>query len=164
MHWRTAMSNVLEIIIWTLWGSFWSFHPWIPCPPPPPFLVCSNSCTHLFSHVDMYQLCARLNICCCSLTHIQYCLTFPLNPPFNHPSIVCPLTISLMLSKFVIWICLNPAFTTIHLIVILCHPSLSLHVPSNYRAQYHSFDRLSISSICPDYCPKIKKIAMDQSK
>ncbi|XP_041855622.1 ras-specific guanine nucleotide-releasing factor 2 isoform X2 [Melanotaenia boesemani] len=32
------------------------------------------------------------------------------------------------------------------------------------RAQYHSFDRLSISSICPDYCMKIKKIAMDQSK
>ncbi|XP_036955300.1 ras-specific guanine nucleotide-releasing factor 2 isoform X1 [Acanthopagrus latus] len=32
------------------------------------------------------------------------------------------------------------------------------------RAQYHSFDRLSISSICPDYSLKIKKIAMDQSK
>lgn len=41
---------------------------------------------------------------------------------------------------------------------------LSLHVPSNYRAQYHSYDRLSISSICPDYSLKIKKIAMDQSK
>ncbi|XP_026199393.1 ras-specific guanine nucleotide-releasing factor 2 isoform X6 [Anabas testudineus] len=32
------------------------------------------------------------------------------------------------------------------------------------RAQYYSFDRLSISSICPDYSLKIKKIAMDQSK
>ncbi|XP_026177924.1 ras-specific guanine nucleotide-releasing factor 2 isoform X2 [Mastacembelus armatus] len=32
------------------------------------------------------------------------------------------------------------------------------------RAQYHSFDRLSISSFCPDYSLKIKKIAMDQSK
>ncbi|XP_053181094.1 ras-specific guanine nucleotide-releasing factor 2 isoform X1 [Scomber japonicus] len=32
------------------------------------------------------------------------------------------------------------------------------------RAQYHSYDRLSISSICPDYSLKIKKIAMDQSK
>nr|XP_057926915.1 ras-specific guanine nucleotide-releasing factor 2 isoform X2 [Doryrhamphus excisus] len=32
------------------------------------------------------------------------------------------------------------------------------------RAQYHSFDRLSISSICPDYSLKIKKITMDQSK
>ncbi|XP_043965169.1 ras-specific guanine nucleotide-releasing factor 2 isoform X1 [Gambusia affinis] len=32
------------------------------------------------------------------------------------------------------------------------------------RAQRHSFDRLSISSICPDYSLKIKKIAMDQSK
>ncbi|KAM9744375.1 ras-specific guanine nucleotide-releasing factor 2 isoform 2-T2 [Menidia menidia] len=32
------------------------------------------------------------------------------------------------------------------------------------RAQYHSFDRLSVSSICPDYSLKIKKIAIDQSK
>ncbi|KAJ4942303.1 hypothetical protein JOQ06_012169 [Pogonophryne albipinna] len=32
------------------------------------------------------------------------------------------------------------------------------------RAQYHSYDRLSISSICPDYSLKIKKITMDQSK
>ncbi|XP_047448452.1 ras-specific guanine nucleotide-releasing factor 2 isoform X4 [Mugil cephalus] len=32
------------------------------------------------------------------------------------------------------------------------------------RPQYHSFDRLSISSLCPDYSLKIKKIAMDQSK
>ncbi|XP_032435482.1 ras-specific guanine nucleotide-releasing factor 2 isoform X1 [Xiphophorus hellerii] len=32
------------------------------------------------------------------------------------------------------------------------------------RVQSHSFDRLSISSICPDYSLKIKKIAMDQSK
>ncbi|XP_034727738.1 ras-specific guanine nucleotide-releasing factor 2 isoform X1 [Etheostoma cragini] len=32
------------------------------------------------------------------------------------------------------------------------------------RAQYHSFDRLSILSISPDYSLKIKKIAMDQSK
>ncbi|XP_013858047.1 ras-specific guanine nucleotide-releasing factor 2 isoform X2 [Austrofundulus limnaeus] len=32
------------------------------------------------------------------------------------------------------------------------------------RTRYHSFDRLSISSICPDYSLKIKKIAMDQSK
>ncbi|KAM8886770.1 ras-specific guanine nucleotide-releasing factor 2 isoform 2-T2 [Spinachia spinachia] len=32
------------------------------------------------------------------------------------------------------------------------------------RAQYHSFDRLSISSISPDYSLKIKRIAMDQSK
>lgn len=39
-----------------------------------------------------------------------------------------------------------------------------LHVPFNYRTPYYSFDRLSISSICPDYSLKIKKIAMDQSK
>ncbi|XP_061585423.1 ras-specific guanine nucleotide-releasing factor 2 isoform X3 [Cololabis saira] len=32
------------------------------------------------------------------------------------------------------------------------------------RARYHSFDRLSISSICPDYTLKIKKIAADHSK
>ncbi|XP_033475981.1 ras-specific guanine nucleotide-releasing factor 2 isoform X2 [Epinephelus lanceolatus] len=32
------------------------------------------------------------------------------------------------------------------------------------RVRYHSFDRLSISSICPDYSLKIKKIAMDQPK
>ncbi|KAK0141460.1 Ras-specific guanine nucleotide-releasing factor 2 [Merluccius polli] len=32
------------------------------------------------------------------------------------------------------------------------------------RVQYHSFDRLSITSICPDYSVKIKKIALDQSK
>ncbi|KAM6930471.1 ras-specific guanine nucleotide-releasing factor 2 isoform 5-T5 [Xenentodon cancila] len=32
------------------------------------------------------------------------------------------------------------------------------------RARYHSFDRLSISSICPDYSLKMKKIAADQSK
>ncbi|XP_036069525.1 ras-specific guanine nucleotide-releasing factor 2 isoform X2 [Oryzias melastigma] len=32
------------------------------------------------------------------------------------------------------------------------------------RVQYPSFDRLSISSICPDYGLKVKKIAMDQSK
>ncbi|KAI2664409.1 Ras-specific guanine nucleotide-releasing factor 2 [Labeo rohita] len=32
------------------------------------------------------------------------------------------------------------------------------------RVQYHSFDRLSITSICPDYSLKIRKIAMDQSK
>ncbi|XP_035763286.1 ras-specific guanine nucleotide-releasing factor 2-like [Neolamprologus brichardi] len=48
---------------------------------------------------------------------------------------------------------------------ILCHPCpLSLHIPSSYRMQYHSFDRLSISPICSDYSLKIKKIAMDQSK
>lgn len=54
----------------------------------------------------------------------------------------------------------------IHLIIFLCHPSspLSLHVPSNYRVQNHSFERLSISSICPDSSLKIKKIALDQSK
>ncbi|XP_030214162.1 ras-specific guanine nucleotide-releasing factor 2 isoform X2 [Gadus morhua] len=32
------------------------------------------------------------------------------------------------------------------------------------RVQYHSFDRLSITSICPDYSLKIKKIALDQPK
>ncbi|KAI1900431.1 hypothetical protein AGOR_G00049870 [Albula goreensis] len=32
------------------------------------------------------------------------------------------------------------------------------------RVQYHSFDRLSISSICPDYSLKIRKLALDQSK
>ncbi|XP_048045183.1 ras-specific guanine nucleotide-releasing factor 2 isoform X1 [Megalobrama amblycephala] len=32
------------------------------------------------------------------------------------------------------------------------------------RVQYHSFDRLSITSICPDYSLKIRKIALDQSK
>ncbi|XP_075955618.1 ras-specific guanine nucleotide-releasing factor 2 [Anarhichas minor] len=32
------------------------------------------------------------------------------------------------------------------------------------RARYHSFDRLSISSMCPDYSLKIKRIAVDQSK
>ncbi|XP_041956301.1 ras-specific guanine nucleotide-releasing factor 2 isoform X2 [Alosa sapidissima] len=32
------------------------------------------------------------------------------------------------------------------------------------RIQYHSFDRLSITSICPDYSLKIRKIALDQSK
>uniref|UniRef100_A0AAY4BY48 Ras-specific guanine nucleotide-releasing factor 2 n=1 Tax=Denticeps clupeoides TaxID=299321 RepID=A0AAY4BY48_9TELE len=32
------------------------------------------------------------------------------------------------------------------------------------RIQYHSFDRLSITSICPDYSVKIRKIALDQSK
>ncbi|XP_061755783.1 ras-specific guanine nucleotide-releasing factor 2 isoform X1 [Nerophis ophidion] len=32
------------------------------------------------------------------------------------------------------------------------------------RGQYHSLDRLSISSICPDYSLKIKKITVDQSK
>ncbi|XP_029998493.1 ras-specific guanine nucleotide-releasing factor 2 isoform X3 [Sphaeramia orbicularis] len=37
-------------------------------------------------------------------------------------------------------------------------------IPISYRTQYHSFDRLSISSICPDHSMKIKKIAMDQSK
>ncbi|XP_053726504.1 ras-specific guanine nucleotide-releasing factor 2 isoform X4 [Synchiropus splendidus] len=32
------------------------------------------------------------------------------------------------------------------------------------RAQYHSLERLSISSICPDFSLKMKKINMDQSK
>ncbi|XP_029115256.1 ras-specific guanine nucleotide-releasing factor 2 isoform X3 [Scleropages formosus] len=32
------------------------------------------------------------------------------------------------------------------------------------RVQYHSFDRLSITSICPDYNLKIRKLALDQSK
>ncbi|XP_063049769.1 ras-specific guanine nucleotide-releasing factor 2 [Engraulis encrasicolus] len=32
------------------------------------------------------------------------------------------------------------------------------------RIQYHSFDRLSITSLCPDYSLKIRKIALDQSK
>ncbi|KAJ8414873.1 hypothetical protein AAFF_G00023960 [Aldrovandia affinis] len=32
------------------------------------------------------------------------------------------------------------------------------------RVQYHSFDRLSISSICPDYSLKIRRLALDQSK
>ncbi|XP_066510261.1 ras-specific guanine nucleotide-releasing factor 2 isoform X1 [Hoplias malabaricus] len=32
------------------------------------------------------------------------------------------------------------------------------------RVQYHSFDRLFITSICPDYSLKIRKIALDQSK
>ncbi|KAG5841036.1 hypothetical protein ANANG_G00195330 [Anguilla anguilla] len=32
------------------------------------------------------------------------------------------------------------------------------------RVQYHSFDRLSLSSISPDYSLKIRKISLDQSK
>ncbi|XP_046871388.1 ras-specific guanine nucleotide-releasing factor 2 [Hypomesus transpacificus] len=32
------------------------------------------------------------------------------------------------------------------------------------RVQYHSFDRLSITSVCPDYTLKIRKISLDQSK
>ncbi|XP_016422985.1 ras-specific guanine nucleotide-releasing factor 2-like isoform X2 [Sinocyclocheilus rhinocerous] len=32
------------------------------------------------------------------------------------------------------------------------------------RAQYHSSDRLSITSICPDYSLKITRLALDQSK
>ncbi|XP_051532189.1 ras-specific guanine nucleotide-releasing factor 2-like isoform X2 [Myxocyprinus asiaticus] len=32
------------------------------------------------------------------------------------------------------------------------------------RVKYHSFDRLSITSICPDYSLKIRKMALDQSK
>ncbi|XP_048847376.1 ras-specific guanine nucleotide-releasing factor 2 isoform X2 [Brienomyrus brachyistius] len=32
------------------------------------------------------------------------------------------------------------------------------------RVQYHSFDRLSITSICPDYSGKIRKLASDHSK
>ncbi|XP_067083671.1 ras-specific guanine nucleotide-releasing factor 2 isoform X3 [Osmerus mordax] len=32
------------------------------------------------------------------------------------------------------------------------------------RVQYHSFDHLSITSVCPDYTLKIRKISLDQSK
>ncbi|KAJ8380671.1 hypothetical protein SKAU_G00014490 [Synaphobranchus kaupii] len=32
------------------------------------------------------------------------------------------------------------------------------------RVQYHSFDRLSLCSICPDYSLKIRNLALDQSK
>ncbi|XP_072288743.1 ras-specific guanine nucleotide-releasing factor 2 isoform X3 [Eucyclogobius newberryi] len=37
-------------------------------------------------------------------------------------------------------------------------------IPISYRTQYHSFDHLSISSICPDYSTRIKKITIEQSK
>lgn len=108
----------------------------------------------------------RLNICCCSLTHTLPPLllknAFPLPRDefiIHHLSSHHLLSQTHLLPAFS---GLNPTITPIHLIIFLCHPSL--HVPFNYRAQYHSFDRLSISSICPDYSLKIKKIAMDQSK
>jgi len=45
-------------------------------------------------------------------------------------------------------------------LMLLITPSTLL----SHRVQYHSFDRLSITSICPDYSLKIRKMALDQSK
>lgn len=134
----------------------------------PGIFVCSKDnylwpfYTWFFSHVVMCQLNMLLLLFFPSYRPLQthLCST---KRRIYYPSIIFPQTILYLcyISYLHLFSCLHP---TIHLIFVVSSIPLPHHVPFNYRTPYYSFDRLSISSICPDYSLKIKKIAMDQSK
>ncbi|PWA26642.1 hypothetical protein CCH79_00001242, partial [Gambusia affinis] len=83
----------------------------------------------------------------------------PPTDPRLTPSRSSVLTVSLSASRLTLHPVIHSIFSS-----SLPPPSSSSHCCRRLRIEQHSYDRLSIMSLCPDYSLKITQLALDQSK